>query len=79
MSILKYIRIPIFIVSLAIGILFVFLTNPDKRKIFVYPSPDNVNNVQYKDSTGACFEFKETKIKCPENEKDISKVPAQTA
>jgi hypothetical protein len=79
MSILKYIRIPIFIVSLAIGILFVYLTNPDKRKIFVYPSPDNVNNVQYKDSTGACFEFKETKIKCPENEKDISKVPAQTA
>jgi hypothetical protein len=79
MSILKYIRIPIFIVSLAIGILFVYLTNPDKRKIFVYPSPDNVNNIQYKDSTGACFEFKETKIKCPENEKDISKVPAQTA
>jgi hypothetical protein len=79
MSILKYIRIPIFIVSLAIGILFVYLTNPDKRKIFVYPSPDNVNNVQYKDSSGACFEFKETKIKCPENEKDISKVPAQTA
>ncbi len=79
MSILKYIRIPIFIISLAIGILFVYLTNPDKRKIFVYPSPDNVNNVQYKDSTGACFEFKETKIKCPENEKDISKVPAQTA
>ena len=79
MSILKYIRIPIFIVSLAIGILFVYLTNPDKRKIFVYPSPDNVNNVQYKDSTGACFEFKQTNIKCPENEKDISKVPAQTA
>jgi hypothetical protein len=79
MSILKYIRIPVFIVSLAIGILFVYLSNPDKRKIFVYPSPDNVNNVQYKDSTGTCFEFKQTKIKCPENEKDISKVPAQTA
>jgi hypothetical protein len=79
MSILKYIRIPVFIVSLAIGILFVYLSNPDKRKIFVYPSPDNVNNVQYKDSTGTCFEFKQTKTKCPENEKDISKVPAQTA
>ena len=49
MSIIKYIRIPVFIVSLAIGILFVYLTNPDKRKIFVYPSPDNVNNIQYKD------------------------------
>lgn len=79
MSILKYIRIPVFIVSLAIGLLFVYIFNPDKRKIFVYPSPENVNNVQYKDSTGACFEFKQTKLKCPEKESEISKVPAQTA
>ena len=79
MSILKFIRIPVFIVSLAIGLLFVYIFNPDKRKIFVYPSPENVNNVQYKDSTGACFEFKQTKLKCPEKESEISKVPAQTA
>lgn len=79
MSILKYIRIPVFIVSLAVGLLFVYIFNPDKRKIFVYPSPENVNNIQYKDSTGACFEFKQTKLKCPEKESEISKVPAQTA
>jgi hypothetical protein len=79
MSILKFIRIPVFIVSLAIGLLFVYIFNPDKRKIFVYPSPENVNNIQYKDSTGACFEFKQTKLKCPEKESEISKVPAQTA
>jgi hypothetical protein len=79
MSILRFIRIPVFIVSLAIGLLFVYIFNPDKRKIFVYPSPDNVNNIQYKDSTGACFEFKQTKLKCPEKESEISKVPAQTA
>ena len=79
MSILRFIRIPIFIVSLAIGLLFVYIFNPDKRKIFVYPSPENVNNIQYKDSTGACFEFKQTKLKCPEKESEISKVPAQTA
>jgi hypothetical protein len=79
MSILRFIKIPVFIVSLAIGLLFVYIFNPDKRKIFVYPSPENVNNIQYKDSTGACFEFKQTKLKCPEKESDISKVPAQTA
>jgi len=79
MSILKFIRIPVFIVSLAIGLLFVYIFNPDKRKIFVYPSPENVNNIQYEDSTGACFEYKQTKLKCPEKESEISKVPAQTA
>jgi hypothetical protein len=79
MSIMKYIRIPIFIISLAIGLLFVYVFNPDKRKIYVYPNPENVNNVQYKDSTGSCFEFRQTKTKCPESEDEISKVPAQTA
>ena len=78
MSILKHIKIPVFIFSLAIGLLFVYMFNPEKRKIFVYPSPENVNNVQYKDSTGACFEFKQTKTKCPESDSEISKVPAQT-
>jgi hypothetical protein len=61
MSILNYINIPVFMVSLAIGLFFVYIYNPDKRKIYIYPTPDNVDTVQYKDSTDTCFEFKQTK------------------
>ena len=77
MSILKYINIPVFIVSLAIGLFFVYVVNPDKRKIYVYPTPDNVDTIQYKDETDTCFEFKENKVVCPEKESEISKIPAQ--
>ena len=77
MGFFKFINIPIFIASLAIGLLFVYIFNPDKRKIYIYPTPDNVDTIQYKDKTDTCFEFKENKVVCPEKESEISKIPAQ--
>jgi hypothetical protein len=75
MSLFKYLNIPVFIVSLAVGLFFVYVYSEDKRKIMVYPTPDNVNTLQYKDETGTCFEFKEKSVKCPANESEIAKVP----
>ena len=63
---LKYINISVFIISFAIGIFAVYTTLPDKKQIIVYPSPDNVQHIQYKDKAGNCFQFVETKISCPE-------------
>jgi len=76
MSLLKYINIPIFILSLAIGIFFVYIYQIDKRVIYVYPKPDNVDYIQYKDATGTCFNVKQDNIKCPKDS-EISKIPAQ--
>ena len=77
MGFLHYINIPVFVVSLEIAVFFVYIYNPDKRKIYIYPTPDNVDTVQYKDSTDTCFEFKQTKTKCPTKSSEISKIPAQ--
>ena len=77
MSLLKFINIPVFIISLAVGFFFVYIYSTDKRKIYVYPTPDNVDTIQYKDQTGTCFEFKDTKVTCPKNDSEISKIPAQ--
>ena len=79
MSIFKFINIPVFIVSLAIGLMFVYVFNPDKRKIYVYPTPDNVETIKYKDEAGACFEFKNMKVGCPSSESEISKIPPQSS
>ncbi len=73
MSLLKYINIPVFIISLALGLFFVYVFSDEKRKIMVYPTPDNVNTVQYRDESGTCYEFKEKEVKCPANEADIAK------
>lgn len=61
---LKYINVFAFIISFSIGVFAVYVTVPDKKKIVVYPTPDNSNYVQYKDTAGNCFQFKETKTTC---------------
>lgn len=77
MNFMKYINVPIFLISLAIGLFFVYMTIPDMRNIYVYPTPENVDILQYKDKASQCFQYKETEVSCPANEKDISVVPPQ--
>lgn len=76
MSILKYVNIPVFIISFAIGVFFVYLYQPDKRVVYVYPTPESVDLLQYKDATGNCFQFKQTEVKCPKDGL-IAKLPPQ--
>jgi hypothetical protein len=66
-SISKFIHLPIFIASLAIGIFFVYVFDEEKKTIYVYPKPDNIDSIQYRDSTGTCFAVKQEKVSCPQN------------
>ena len=77
MNLMKYVNVPAFILSLAFGLFAVYITAEDARKIYVYPTPENVQLLQYRDKTGTCFNYKQTKVNCPKDAKDISKVPAQ--
>lgn len=70
----KYINIPVFIISFAFGVFAVYTTLPDTKKIIVYPSPENVGHIQYKDKANHCFRFNETKVACS---KKSLKIPAQ--
>lgn len=63
-------------ISLAIGLFFVYIYQSEKRVVYVYPKPDNVDYIQYKDATGTCFQAKQTEVKCPADS-EISKIPAQ--
>jgi hypothetical protein len=51
---------------------------PDLRKIYVYPTPDNVDLLQYKDKAGNCFSYREREVSCPTNPNKISKIPVQS-
>lgn len=74
-SISKYINFPVFILSLAAGLFFVFVFDDQKKLIYVYPKPDNIDAIQYKDSTGTCFNIHQQKAKCGAN---VSTIPAQS-
>lgn len=74
---LKFINIKVFLVSLAIGLLFVYLSSPEPNVIIVYPSPDNVGKIKYKDKADNCFKFVANEVSCPKNKDDIKMIPLQ--
>jgi hypothetical protein len=64
-------------VSLALGLLFVYLTEPTPKIIFVYPTPDNVSVFEYKDVMGNCFKYNAKSVECPKKNSLIETIPIQ--
>lgn len=77
MNLFKYINIQVFIISLALGIMAVYITAAPTRQIFVYPTHENAGLIQYRDKTKTCFSIEEEEVTCPTNSSGISKIPVQ--
>lgn len=73
----KYIDSKIFFISLAIGLFFVYINQPPPTIIYVYPTPSNIDKIQYKDKVGNCFEFDTSGVRCPSEAKDVTIAPIQ--
>ena len=43
----KVVNVYVFLISLAIGTLFVYLSVPNPTIIYVYPTPDNIEKVKF--------------------------------
>lgn len=74
----KLFSLPVFLVSFAIGVLVVYLTSPPPRDIMVYPTPENVGDLLYRDRAQSCFRFEPQEVPCPKNKDEIKKVVPQT-
>ena len=55
----------------------VYLSPIEYKTVFVYPTPDNVNNIQYKDTAGTCYQFEPKTISC-DSVKNASAIPPQS-
>ena len=75
--IFRYISLPIFIISFAIGLFFIYVLGPELKTIYIYPSPESVNKVLFKDKAENCFYFDEEIVDCPKDETKISSIPIQ--
>ena len=75
--ILKYISIPAFLISFAIGLFFIYILGPEIKTIYIYPAPENVDKILFKDKADNCFYFDEQEVECPKDESLISKIPIQ--
>ena len=74
---MKFISIPVFIVSLAVGLFFVYITNPEPEIIYIYPTPENVDKLQYKDRANNCYDFQQSEVSCPSDQSKVKIVPIQ--
>ena len=74
----KFLSFKIFFISLAVGLLFAYLSSPEPTVIYVYPTPDNVGQVEYKDKADNCFQFEAIETKCLADKSKIKTIPIQT-
>jgi hypothetical protein len=75
--IFDYISLPVFIISFAIGLFFIYILGPEMKVVHVYPSPENVDKILFKDKADNCFYFEEQEVECPKDETEISQIPIQ--
>lgn len=74
---LKFISLPVFLISFTIGVLVVYSTSAPGREIMVYPTPENVNQLLYKDSAEQCYQFTSNEVPCPRDKTNIKSIPPQ--
>jgi hypothetical protein len=76
-NIFKYINIPVFFISFLFGLFAVYLISDDKRIVYVYPTPENIDIIQYKDKAGTCFKYDSEEQECNENEEQYFHIKPQ--
>jgi hypothetical protein len=75
---IKYINLPLLIISFILGLFYNFFSKPEVKKVYVYPTPENVDKIQYKDLLNNCFSFKYKKLNCNEvDENNLKNIPLQ--
>jgi hypothetical protein len=75
--ILEYISFRVFMVSFAIGLFFVYVYGPEMKTIYIYPSPENIDKIIFKDKADNCFRYEANEVECPKNNSILSKIPLQ--
>jgi hypothetical protein len=74
---LHYISLPVFLISFAIGLFFIYILGPEMKTIYIYPSPENVHKILFKDKADNCFSFEEEVVDCPKDKTAIFGIPIQ--
>jgi hypothetical protein len=74
---LKYINVPVFLLTLFIGLFCVYIIGPEIKTVYIYPSPEFIDSIILQDKSNNCFNYVSSEIKCPSNDNELSVIPIQ--
>ena len=66
-----------FFIAIFIGFFMTYVFTPPPKIIYKYPTPDNQDELVYKDKSDNCFKYKTTEISCPKDRSKVSEIPIQ--
>tara|TARA_B100000674_G_C37681782_1_gene841863 strand:+ start:254 stop:487 length:234 start_codon:yes stop_codon:yes gene_type:complete len=61
----KLIDFKYFLISLSVGLLYIYISNEYQKVIVLYPNPHNLNKYTYVDKANNCFNYDLKETKCP--------------
>ncbi len=68
------IHFPTFIVALALGLFFTYITQPKDKIVYVYPNPGNINKLLFKDLADTCYKFDSEEVECDNKASLLNKI-----
>ena len=68
---MKFISIPIFLTSLALGLFVAYISSTPSQVVYVYPNTENQRKISFQDNAENCFHFQSKEVNCPT---DVSKI-----
>ena len=77
MKLNKFISIPIFLISFTLGLFVIYITGPTNKKIYVYPTPENIDSFLWKDKANNCYKWDIKEVNKPKDDKNIKSIPVQ--
>ena len=76
-SILKFLNFKFLILGIIFGFFALSYSDSEKRVIRVWPTPENIDVIQYQDSADNCFTFENILVDCPSDPDQINSIPVQ--
>jgi hypothetical protein len=73
----KYISWPVFLVSFILGCAYMYGMGPLTKPVYIYPTPENVNNLLFKDGADTCFKFYTIETAEPADKNRVKDSPIQ--
>jgi len=71
----KYFNFQYFIISFALGMLFVYMYKPKTEIIFKFPNPNNVDKIIYNDKNDTCYKYNFEEKDCKDVDSKIKEHP----